>query len=298
MTSQAVSGDRANLLGSAWMTLSMAAFAVEDSFVKTVSQTLPVSQILLLFGLGGALVFAGLMLARGERLYVPEVLSRPMIVRMLFEIMGRLFFVLAISLASLSSATVIMQATPLVVVAGAALVFGERVGWRRWTAVGLGLLGVVIIVQPGAESFSLYSALAILGMLGSAGRDLATRAAPASVSTSILGLYGFLAVMMAGALLSLWEAAPFVRPTGAAWLLIAAAVLAGVTAYACIMKAMRMGDVSAVTPFRYTRLIFGVGLGVAVFGEAVSLSMLVGSGLIVLSGLFIFWRGKQVASEG
>jgi drug/metabolite transporter (DMT)-like permease len=298
MTSQAASGDRANLLGSAWMTLSMAAFAVEDSFVKTVSQTLPVSQILLLFGLGGALVFAGLMLARGERLYVPEVLSRPMIVRMLFEIMGRLFFVLAISLASLSSATVIMQATPLVVVAGAALVFGERVGWRRWTAVGLGLLGVVIIVQPGAESFSLFSSLAILGMLGSAGRDLATRAAPASVSTSILGLYGFLAVMVAGALLSLWEAAPFVRPTGAAWLLIAAAVLAGVTAYACIMKAMRMGDVSAVTPFRYTRLIFGVGLGVVVFGEAVSLSMLVGSGLIVLSGLFIFWRGKQVASEG
>ena len=72
------------------------------------------------------------------------------------------------------------------------------------------------------------------------------------------------------------------------------AVLFGVGSYACLMIAMRTGEVSAVTPFRYTRLIFGIALGIAVFGEQLTLSMVIGSGLIVLSGLFIFWRSKQV----
>lgn len=67
----------------------------------------------------------------------------------------------------------------------------------------------------------------------------------------------------------------------------------GVCAYSCLMKAMRSGEVSAVTPFRYTRLLFGIALGLLAFGEAMTLSMLAGSGLIVLSGLFILWRGQQ-----
>ncbi|MDX1785009.1 MAG: DMT family transporter, partial [Roseovarius sp.] len=71
---------------------------------------------------------------------------------------------------------------------------------------------------------------------------------------------------------------------------------AGVFAYSCLMKAMRIGEVSAVTPFRYTRLLFGLALGIVLFGESLSLSMLIGSGLIVVSGLFILWRGKQITA--
>lgn len=132
--------------------------------------------------------------------------------RVLFEILGRLFNMLAIALTPLSSATVILQATPIVVVAGAALIFHEKVGLRRWAAIFIGLAGVVVIIRPGTDSFSLLSVLAVLGMLGFAGRDLASRAAPASISTSILGLYGFLSVMVAGILFSVWEVAPFVNP--------------------------------------------------------------------------------------
>lgn len=287
----------ANLLGCIWMVAAMAAFAVEDSFVKSASEVLPVGQILIIFGSGGAILFAGLALFNDELLFTRDVLSRPMRIRICFEIVGRLFYVLAISLIPLSAATVILQATPLVVVAGAALIFGEKAGWRRWTAIMIGLIGVVVIVQPGTEGFSLLSILAVIGMIGFAGRDLASRAAPASLSTSILGLYGFLSVVVAGAMFSIWEAAPFVLPGIAVSLSLAGAMLSGVAAYAFLMKAMRTGKVSAVTPFRYTRLLFGVALGMTVFGEELSFSILVGSGLIVLSGAFILWRGRQVVAQ-
>lgn len=293
MSTSIAADHAANLRGTFWMIAAMAAFAIEDTFVKATSQQMPVGQVLIMFGLGGALVFACIALIGKESLFVPDVLSRPMLVRVVFEIVGRLFYVLAIALIALFVVTVILKATPLVVVAGAVVMFGERVGWRRWAAIFIGLAGVVVIVQPGADGFSVLTLLAIVGMIGFAGRDLASRIAPATVSTTLLGLYGFLSVIFAGGLFSIWQGAPLVLPPAGTSLFLCSAILAGVVAYTCLMKAMRMGEVSAVTPFRYTRLLFGVVLGVVMFGERLTFPMLLGSVLIVLSGLFILWRGKQ-----
>ena len=278
------------------MVAAMAAFAVEDTFIKGAARTLPVWEVLIFFGLGGAVLFAGTALARKEPLYTADVVSLPMRIRVFFEVIGRLFYALALALTPLSSATVILQATPLVVVGGAAIVFGEKVGWRRWAAICIGLVGVVVIIQPGTDSFSVLSILAVLGMLGFAGRDLASRAAPASLSASLLGLYGFLSIIVAGGLLALWDGTSFVMPGGTTVLYLIGASTTGGLAYACLMTAMRTGEVSAVTPFRYTRLLFGIGLGVVLFNERLEPAMLIGCGLIVLSGLFILWRGKAVAT--
>jgi drug/metabolite transporter (DMT)-like permease len=288
--------DRVNLIGSIWMVASMAAFAVEDAFIKAAAEVLPVGQILIIFGLGGVLIFACIAKLNKDQLFVPDVLAPPMRVRMLFEIAGRLFYVLAISLTPLSATTVILQATPLVVVAGAALVFGEKVGLRRWIAIFGGLIGVVIVVGPGTNSFSMLSILAVIGLLGFAGRDLASRAAPPTVSTSVLGLYGFVSVFVAGVLFSAWGRAAYVWLNVEVSLYLLGAVLVGVAAYACLMKAMRTGEVSAVTPFRYTRLLFGIAFGVLLFGEQLNFQMLIGSGLIVVSGLCILWRNKAAAT--
>lgn len=286
---------RANLTGGLFMVGAMAAFAVEDAALKGAARSLPAGQILVLFGLGGAIIFALAARIGGHGLCPPEVLSRPMRVRVLFEIAGRLFYTLALTLIPLSTATVILQATPLVVVAGAALVFGERVGARRWVAIAIGLAGVVAIVRPGAETFSWMSLLAVAGMAGFAGRDLASRAAPRALSTAILGLYGFLAVVAAGLSWSLWEGAPWVLPPAGAVLGLSLAVPVGAGAYALLMRAMRTGDVSAVTPLRYTRLLFGIALGVLLFGETVDAVTLAGSVLVVVSGLVIVRRGRAAA---
>lgn len=271
----------------------MALFALEDALLKGASAALPVWQVLILFGTGGAVIFASVVALRGGRLFHPDVLSRPMKVRVVFEVFGRMFYLVAIALTPLSSATVILQATPLVVVAGAALFFGETVGWRRWSAILIGLIGVVIIIRPTGQSFSALSILAVLGMLGFAGRDLASRAAPATLGSDVLGFYGFLSIIVAGLLYRSWEGAPMAALTTQSVMLIAAAVVLGTLAYTSLMKAMRTGEVSSVTPFRYSRLLFGIGLGVFLFGEQLDQTMWIGSALIVASGLYILWRGRM-----
>ncbi|MDC0738240.1 DMT family transporter [Cognatishimia sp. SS12] len=274
------------------MLAAMAGFAAEDALLKSVAQALPIGQLMVLFGLGGALCFAALARHQGAALFLRDVRAPIMQLRFGFEFTGRLFYVLAIALTPLSAATVILQAAPLVVVAGAAIFLGETVGWRRWTAIALGLLGVLVIIQPGAESFTPLSLLAVLGMLGFAGRDLASRVAPKSLGTATLGFYGFLTIVLAGLAYGGWQGlAP--RPLSAATALaLLGAILVGVASYSCLMKAMRTGDVSAVTPFRYSRLIFGVALGLLFFKEQLTPEILLGSGLIVLAGLFILWRGR------
>ncbi len=296
ITSHIATDRAANRLGAVFMVAAMAGFAVEDAFLKAAAQSLPIAQVMVLFGAVGAMVFALWLRAKSQPLAPREVVSRPMQVRVVFEIVGRLFFTLSLALTPLSSTTVILQATPLVVVAFAALVLGEQVGWRRWLAIVIGLAGVVLIVRPGGDSFSWLSLLAVAGMLGFAGRDLASRAAPASLSTAVLGLYGFLAIVVAGAAYGMiWEQVPFHTPPPMALLSVVGAVACGVFAYSALMRAMRTGEVSAVTPFRYSRLLFGVALGVVMFGERLDSYMLIGSALIVLSGLVIMWRGRAAA---
>ena len=275
------------------MITSMAFFAVEDSLIKFVTSTIPIGQILIMFGLGGALIFLLVAHFKNEKIMLRDMLLLPMYVRALFEIIGRLFYVLAISLIPLSTATVIIQATPIVVVAGAAIIFGEKVGWRRWTAILIGLFGVIVIIQPTAESFSFLSVLALIGMIGFAGRDLASRAAPENLSVFILGLHGFIALAFSGLIYTIWDDANFVMIDIDTIGFMVGAVVFGVAAYSCLMKAMRTGEVSAVTPFRYTRLIFGVSLGVCFFNESLNYSTVLGTILIVISGLFILSRNKR-----
>lgn len=284
---------KANLAGSLWMVLAMATFAVEDMFLKAASQHMPVGQVLVIFGIAGSILFALIAKLSGEKLYTPEINSKPMRLRVVFETIGRLFYILALALTPLSSATAILQATPLVVVAGAALIFKEKVGWRRWTAIFIGLLGMLIILQPGTDSFSALSILAVIGMLGLAGRDLASRAAPASLSSSILGFYGFLCVIVSGTIFSLWDGKSYLMPPLDGALYLTGAISFGIIAYTSLMKAVRTGEVSAVTPFRYSRLLFGVMFGVLLFEETLSAPMLFGCALIVCSGLFVMWRGKK-----
>ena len=286
---------RANLVGSLWMMAAMVAFSFEDAFVKAVSETHPVGQVLIVFGLGGTLLFAVIARIQKKSLLNPDVLSRAMGIRVVFEVIGRLFYVLALALTPLSSTTAILQATPIIVVLGAAILFGEKVGWRRWGAILIGLIGVLIILRPTTHSFSALSLLAVIGTIGFAGRDLASRAAPVSLSTSLLGFYGFVAIILAGVLFSIWDGKAFTWFDGQSLFYFLGAVLMGAFAYSALMKAMRSGDVSAVTPFRYTRLLFGIALGMTLFGEEPDMMMMIGCGIVVLSGLFILWRGKVTA---
>ncbi|MDD8024289.1 MAG: DMT family transporter, partial [Paracoccaceae bacterium] len=167
-----------NIRGSVLMTLAMAAFAVEDTFIKRATTGLAVGEVLILFGLGGMLCFMVLTRASGQPIWHPAVVSPLLLMKAGFEVTGRLGYTLGIALTPLSNASAILQATPLVVVAGAAIFFRERVGPRRWAAIGVGFIGVLVILRPGLDGFVPAALWTVIGLLGFAGRDLATRAAP------------------------------------------------------------------------------------------------------------------------
>lgn len=283
-----------NLRGSLLMILSMAGFAVEDMAVKIAVRHMPAGEVLVIYGLIGMVVFAALAMAHGEPPLPRAFLGRVMILRSSFEIVGRVFFALSLALIPLSTASAILQATPLVVVAGAALIFGETVGWRRWSAVAVGFVGVLMVIRPGLAGFDALSLLAVVAMLGFALRDLATRAAPKVLSNAQLGVAGFSALVVAGLMILGWTGGavmPDLPGLGAT--LLAAAF--GILGYAMLTGAMRSGEISVVTPFRYTRLVFALILAAMVFGERPDAMTLAGGAVIVASGLYTLFRSRRTA---
>ena len=273
-----------DLRGSLFMTAAMAAFAVEDALLKTAAASLPPGEVLMIFGALGLALFAVLTRAAGEALLPPALWSRTMALRSVAEVTGRLFFMLALALTPVSTTSAVLQATPLIVIAGAAVLFGERVGARRWLAVAAGLVGVLMILRPGGEGFGPTALLAVVATLGFAGRDLATRAAPPALSWRQLGVAGFAMLIVAGLVALPFGAAP-AWPAPAASGLIALAAVAGVAAYSALTLAMRSGQVAAVTPFRYTRLVFAMIAGMLVFGERPDGWTIAGSVVVVLAGI-------------
>ncbi|MCT4578064.1 DMT family transporter [Donghicola sp.] len=275
------------------MAAAMGAFSVEDAFFKRATQDIATSQALMMFGAMGLAVFALLSLRRKEPIWHPQLFSTALILRSVSELIGRLFFALALALTPLTSASAILQAAPLVVVIGAVVFFGERVGWRRWLAIGLGLVGVLLIIRPTPQLFELTSVFAVLATLGFAGRDLATRASPATMSTEQLGSLGFAILVIAGVLLSFIMGESLTTPTLLSVGATMGATAAGVLAYSALTLAMRTGEISIVTPFRYTRQLFAIILGFAVFGEWPDLLTWAGIGVIILSGLYTARAGRQ-----
>ncbi len=274
------------------MTASMAGFAVEDMFLKAASQHMPPGQVILFVGLTGMLVFCLMARSKGEHVFHPVFLTKPLLIRSGFELIGRVFYSLAVALTPLSTTSAILQATPLVVVAGAAFMFKEAVGWRRWSAVLVGFIGVMIILRPGLAGFTAMSLLAVAGMIGFAGRDLATRAAPKVLSNRQLGIAGFFIFGLAGAIiLSVTGGATMPDARGAA-LLVGTTTFA-VLGYHALTSAMRTGEVSFVTPFRYARLIFAMILAVLVFQERPDAATLLGAALIAVAGIYTILRGNR-----
>lgn len=289
---EAISGPAGNLRGSLFMVAAMAGFAIEDMFLKSAARHMPVGEVITLFGLGGMLAFILLARRQGEPAFSAAMLSRPMLVRSGFEVTGRLFYSLAIALTPLSIASAILQATPLVVVAGAAVLFGETVGLRRWLAIIAGFVGVMLIIRPGLAGFDVLSLLTVIGLIGFAGRDLATRAAPPALSNMQLGVAGFAMLTLAGVIILLVNG-EYRMPDATGLGLTLCATLFGVVAYNALTTAMRTGEVSAVTPFRYTRLLFALILGATIFGERPDALTLLGSVIVVASGIYVLTQNRR-----
>jgi drug/metabolite transporter (DMT)-like permease len=281
-----------NMRGAGLMVLAMLGFALEDMLIKLMADTLPVGQIVGMLGLGSALVLTVALRLRGETLFSRAVLHPAVMLRALGELIGTVGFVTAIALTPLSSASAILQATPLFVTLGAALFLGEAVGWRRWLAILVGFAGVLLIIRPGTEGFDWNSLFAVQGVIGLGIRDLATRRVPVETSSLQLSFLAFLVLMPTGAIL-MWTGGGSVAPLDATiWGYFIAALLIGIVAYYGIVSAMRVGEISFVSPFRYSRILFALVIGMGVFGERPDALTFLGAAIIVGSGLYTLWRER------
>lgn len=283
-----------NLRGIALVVFAMAVFSVEDALIKTMSADLPIGQILCLIGLGGMAVF---FTAAGDagRVWIVRSLRVPQVLwRSAAEGVAALSFVTALSLIPLSTVAAVFQATPLAVTAGAAVFLGEEVGWRRWTAVVVGFLGVLLIIRPGLDGFRPEAALVLITVFAIALRDLVTRRVPGHVPSVAVAFHGFTALFIGGgALILIGQEPVLLAPrTG---LILAVTILCGTSGYYAIVASMRLADASALMPFRYSRLIFSLMIGVAFFSERPDSLTLTGAGLILGAAFYAYLRERKVA---
>ena len=271
------------------MILAMAGFAFEDLFIKTLSAHLPVSEIILILGFTGSIIFLIIALLQRAPIIHKDLLNRYVITRTVLELFGALFFVIAIALTPLSSASAILQITPLLVTIGAAVFFRENVGWRRWTAVLIGFIGVLLILRPGFGGFMPASIFALLGAMFLAGRDLATRAMEVKLPSVTIALYAFLAFGISGIFIMPFNSAMIALTSTDIMYFIGASVF-GVIAYYSLVIASRIGEMSVISPFRYSRIVFAMLLSILVLKENPDSLTLIGATIIVVSGLYTFLR--------
>ena len=275
------------------MMMSMACFAVEDTFIKLLSARLPATQILFSIGFGGALITLVLAIVLNVNLADKILLNKHVISRTIADLFGALSFTSAMVLIPMSLLASILQATPLFVTLGAAILLGEKVGWRRWSAIFIGFLGVIIILQPGYGSFQLASLLGLAAVLCLALRDVVTRDMATEIPTLTVTFYACLAMGSAGFIAYPFFGPPIMPTAYEAVMLICAAII-GLTGYFLLVLATRKGDVSVIAPFRYSRLLFSLGLASLILGEKLTLPILLGGLLVVSSGIYTFGRERRL----
>lgn len=275
------------------MAVSMAGFTANDAITKTIIETVSQGQAMLVRGVFATALIAILAWSQGALRFPAQLLNPMVALRSTCELMATVCFLAALAQMPLANISAILQALPLAVTMGAAMFMGETVGWRRWLAIAVGFVGVLVIVRPGFEGFNAYSLLGLAAVVFAAIRDLATRNMPPEmpsllVSTATAGI-----VTLAGALLIVPQGGWTPISLGQTGLLAAAAVLL-LFGYQFIIMAMRAGDVSHVAPFRYTALIWAILLGYLVFGDVPDAAMIAGSAIVVASGLYTLYRESKV----
>lgn len=283
-----------NFRGAILMVFSMAFFAAEDTLVKILTGGLPYLQVLTSIGFLGFAVFLTMLKLKGGRFFTRDLIRPDVVLRNTGEVVGSIAFIIALALSDLSTTSSILQALPLMVVMGAALFLGEPVGWRRTAAIIVGFVGVLLIIRPGTAGFSPVSLLALLGVAGLALRDLVTRRIPAQVPSDQLGASAFLALAVFSAALALIMGQGFILPTPGQAVIFVFCIGFGVAGYALLVAATRIAEISAIAPYRYTRLIFALILAFLVFGERPDAMTLIGGSIVVASGCYMMWREARL----
>ncbi len=279
----------ANFRASIFMLLAMGTFTIGDTITKYLLEQMNSGQYMFVRGIFATIAIGFLAWRNGALRHLSMDLMT--ILRVIGEVVATITYIYSLGHLSQAFCSAVFQATPLVVTLGAVLFLNEKVGWRRWMCISVGLIGVIIIIRPGAEGTSSLAAVGVLlsSVCFAALRDIATRRVPAHVPTLYLSTLTAGAIALTGGALTLpmggWQ------PVGIEPILLMA-LAAGLllVGYHFIIMAMREGEISFVSPFRYSSLLWAILLSTIVFNQAPDSYTIAGSVLVVGSGIYMVYR--------
>lgn len=179
---------------------------------------------------------------------------------------------------------------PLLIAALSGPVLGEKVGWRRWAAIGVGCIGVLIILQPGAGVFNPWAVIPLISALMFAVYGLLTRYAARRDSTATSFFWTGVAGAVAMTSVGIWFWEPMASSD---WLWMGLLCITGVLGHWLLIKCYEMAEASAVQPFAYFHLMWSAILGITIFNEALRPALVLGVGLVIAAGLFTLWRERR-----
>lgn len=282
-----------NATGIVAMLASMAFFVANDTCVKHLGATVPLGEIIFFRNLAATLYILAFAAVFGGLHVPPDAPWRLLKWRMATEAFSTLTFLSALLAMPIGDVTALAQFTPLAMTAAAAILLKEPVGWQRWCATLVGLIGVMLIARPGTSAFTPAALLLAAAVTLVIARDLLTRQIPASVPTLTLTFMSAAITAPAGLLLLPFES--WIMPGAREALLLAGAGAFLTVAYALIVVAMRAGDVGVIAPFRYGVILFALLSGWLFWGDVPDGLQMLGIAILTTAGLYSVHRERSTA---
>lgn len=282
-----------NMRGAFLMMGAMCAYTVNDAFMKAAASDVPLFQAIMIRGIGAVVCLTIMCKVMGQLRF--DFARRDwglIVLRTAAEVAGTFFFLTALLNMPIANITAIMQVLPLSVALAAAIFLREPLGWRRLTAIFVGFVGVVLIIQPGGADFNSFSLYALVTVVCVTFRDLAVRRMSHDAPPVLIALVAAVGVAALGCIGALFTELEPVTVT--AGLQLGGATLFLIFGYIFSVTAMRSGEIGFVAPFRYTSLLMALTLGVVVFDEWPNTMTMIGASIVVATGLFTLYRETKL----
>jgi drug/metabolite transporter (DMT)-like permease len=281
-----------NLRGILSMVLAMGVFITSDSCMKFALADLPLFELALLRGIASVLICLMLVLALGHGRGLMMMFNPWLLARGFCEVVANFGFTFAIFHMPIADVTAIAQTCPLLVLVGAKLIWGERLGPSRFVLIAMGIAGALLVAQPGATAASPYALLGFLVAISAAIRDLITRKVPAHIPAPIVAFTVIVILMIAGGIGMLVFETPVMPGSNHIVLMVLAGALM-VGGHICIFIAYKIGPARSVAPFMYSLTLWAVLAGALLFGDIPNTLAIAGMALVVLAGLLIIYVDRQ-----
>jgi drug/metabolite transporter (DMT)-like permease len=267
------------------------AFVINDAVVKLVSAELPSGELIVVRGVLATAMLAIGVAAMGATRPLGVLFSPLMLLRIGSAAGATTCIVLSLRHLPLATVTTVLQMTPLAVTAGAALIYRERVGLRRWLAAITGFVGVLLIVKPGDAAYGAAAYILLATLLFTTARDVSTRGLHQNIPSIFVAAASAAAVMLAGILVVPFDAA-WTVPTSGAWGLMTVSAASLFVANVAMITGLRTGEISVVAPFRYAPVPLSLALGYWWWGDVPDSVAFLGIGLVVAAGLYTLHRER------